>query len=58
MSGLSELSSSIRARSATVASVSTADAIRAGTVEGVRTKMEPNRMVNDAPVVELDWVPR
>ena len=58
MSGLSELSSSTRASTATVASASTADAIRAGMVEVVRTKIEPNKMVNDAPVVEVDWVPR
>ena len=58
MSGLSELSSSTRASTTTVASASSAEAIRTGTVEGVMTNMEPNKMVNDAPVVELYWVPR
>jgi hypothetical protein len=53
ISGLSELSNSTRARTRTVASASSADAIRAGTVDGVRTNIEPNKMVNDAPVVEL-----
>src|ERR1700733_3996997 len=50
MSGLSELSSSTRASTTTVAS--------AGTVDEVSTKIDPNRIVNDAPVVELYWVPR
>ena len=58
MSELSELSSRTRARTTTVASASSADAIRAGMVDVVMTKIEPNKMVNDAPVVELDWVPR
>ena len=58
MSGLSELSSSTRASTTTVASASSADTMRTGTVEGVMTNMEPNKMVNDAPVVELYWVPR
>ena len=58
MSGLSELSSSTRASATTVASASSAEAIRAGTVEGVMTNIEPNKMVNDAPVVVLYWVPR
>ena len=58
MSELSELSSRTRARTTTVASASSADAIRAGMVDVVMTNIEPNKMVNDAPVVELDWVPR
>ena len=35
-----------------------ADTIRAGTVDGVRTNIEPNKMENDAPVVVLYSVPR
>src|SRR5579864_3813266 len=58
MSGLSELSSSIRDMTRTVASASSAEVIRVGTVDGVSTKMEPNKILNDAPVVELSWVPR
>ena len=57
-SGLSELSSSTRASAITVASASSAETIRAGTVEGVMTKIEPNKIVNEAPVVVLYWVPR
>ncbi len=58
MSGLSELSSSTRASTTTVASASSAEVISAGTVDEVSTKIDPNRIVNDAPVVELYWVPR
>ena len=58
MSGLSELSSSTRASASTVARASSAETIRAGTVEDVSTNIEPNKIVNDAPVVELYWVPR
>ena len=41
-----------------MASASSADTIRAGTVDGVMTKIEPNKIVNEAPVVVLYWVPR
>src|ERR1035437_9615674 len=58
MSGLSELSSSTRASTTTVASASRAEPIRAGIVDEVSTNIEPNKMVNDAPVVELYLVPR
>ncbi len=34
------------------------DAISAGTVSGLITKIEPNRTVNDAPVVDVCRVPR
>ena len=36
----------------------TPDAISAGTVSGLITKMEPNSTVNDAPVVAVRSVPR
>ena len=37
----------------TVPSASSAETIRAGTVDGVMTNIDPNKMVNEAPVVEL-----
>ena len=57
-SGLSEVSSSTRDSTAITASASTPDAISAGTVSGLITNIEPNRIVNDAPVVLLVCVPR
>jgi len=58
MSGLSELSSSTGASTMTVASAISADAISVGTVEEVSTNSEPNKIVNDAPVVAEFCVPR
>src|ERR1700741_2839021 len=56
-SGLSEVSNSTRDSTAITASASTPDAISAGTVSGLITNIDPNRIVNDAPVVLLVWVP-
>ena len=58
MSGLSELSSRTRASTSTAPSASAAEAISAGTVDEVRMKTEPNKIVNEAPVVAVVWVPR
>ena len=58
MSGLSAVSSSTRDSTATTARASSPDAISAGTVSGLITNIEPNKMVNDAPVVLLVGVPR
>ena len=58
MSGLSELSSRTRDSSSTTVSATRPDATRAGTVAGAMTKMEPNRTVNDAPVVLVVADPR
>ena len=52
------MSSSTRDSSATTARASSPDAISAGTVSGLITNIEPNKIVNDAPVVLLVWVPR
>ena len=57
-SGETEVSSRTRARTATTTSAMTPDAISAGTVSGLITKMEPNSTVNDAPVVAVRSVPR
>src|SRR5580693_3368385 len=52
-SGDSEVSSSTRARTTTVSIASTPEATSAGTVSPLTTKMEPNKIVKDAPVVDV-----
>ena len=57
-SGESEVSSRTRVSTATTTRAMMPDAISAGTVSGLITKMEPNRTVNEAPVVDVCRVPR
>ena len=54
----SEVRRRTRASTATVTRATMPDAMSAGTVSGLITKMEPNKTVNEAPVVEVCWVPR
>jgi hypothetical protein len=55
---LRAVSSSTRGSTATTTGAITPDASSVGTVSGLITNIEPNRIVNDAPVVLLVWVPR